>query len=311
MTKINHKKKRKIQSKLLNEYLDFLKDYLYLRTATINIRRLYVWGFLSEIGGISTPSKIHRLSPKIIHDYIVKTTKPMTRTKRKHITSSLRCFLRFGYIKGYLKENLVQAVPVITTRRLDRIPKKISWDDVKRLLTSPDRNTEIGRRDYAILLLLATYGVRIGQVKALTLKDIRWREGIICFDSRKGGKKLSFPLEENAAKALLEYIKKDRVYVPYEKVFLKSKGPKKPFSFNNNLSNSLKVHYRRAGIKSEVKGAHAIRHAFATKLMEDRVPIKTISDLLGHRMIDSTFIYTKVDIERLRMLVRAWPEVEK
>ena len=113
MTKISHKKKRKIQSKLLSEYLDFLKDYLSLSTATINIRRLYVWGFLSKIGNISTPSKIHRLSPKIIHDYIVRTTKPMTRTKRKHITSSLRCFLRFGHIKGYLKENLVQAVPEV------------------------------------------------------------------------------------------------------------------------------------------------------------------------------------------------------
>ncbi len=311
MSEVTRYKKRKIQPKLLCEYLDYLKDYLYLSTATINIRRLYVWESLSKIGNISTPSKIHRLSPKIIHDYIVRTTKPMTRTKRKHITSSLRCFLRFGHIKGYLKENLIQAVPVITTRRLDRIPKKISWDDVKRLLASPDRNTEIGRRDYAILLLLATYGVRIGQVKALTLKDIRWREGIICFDSKKRGKKLSFPLEENAAKALLEYIKKDRVDVPYEKVFLKSKGPKKPFSLSNHFSNSIKVHYKRAGIKSEVKGAHAIRHAFATKLMEDRVPIKTISDLLGHRMIDSTFIYTKVDIKRLRMLVRDWPEVTK
>lgn len=311
MPEINHMEKRKIQSKLLSEYLDFLRDYLYLSTATINIRRLYVSRFLSEIGDISTLSRIHRLSSKTIHDYIVKTTKPMTRAKRKHITTSLRCFLRFAHIKGYIKKSLVEAVPVIVTRRLSRIPKKISWDDVKRLLSSPDRNTEIGRRDYAILLLLATYGVRIGQVKSLTLKDIRWREGIICFDSRKGGKELSFPLDENVARALLEYIKKDRIDAQYEKVFLKTKGPKEPFSFSNNLSNSLKVHYRRADIKSEVKGAHAIRHAFATKLMEGRVPIKTISDLLGHRLIDTTFIYTKVDIEKLRMLARDWPEVTK
>jgi len=309
MSAASHKEKRKIQPKLLSEYLDFLKDCLNLSTATINIRKLYVSRFLSEIGNISTPSKIHRLSPKIIHDYILKITKPMTRAKRKHITSSLRCFLRFGHIGGYLKKNLVQTVPVITTRRLDRIPRKISWDDVERLLASPDRNTAIGRRDHAILLLLATYGVRIGQVKALTLKDIRWKEGVICFNSKKGGKELSFPLEENVARALIEYIKKDRRDTPYKKVFLKTKGPKEPFSFSNNLSNSLKVHYMRAGIQSEVRGAHAIRHAFATKLMEDRVPIKTISDLLGHRLIDTTFIYTKVDIEKLRMLARNWPEV--
>jgi len=310
MSKVTRNKK-KDQSKLLCEYLDYLKDCLNLSTATINVRRLYVWGFLSKIGAISTPLKIHRLSPKIIHDYIIRTTKPMTRAKRKHITTSLRCFLRFAYVKGYLKKNLTQAVPVIITWRLESIPRKISWDDVKRLLDSPDRNTEIGRRDYAILLLLATYGVRIAQVKELTLKDIKWIEGIITFDSIKSSKKLSFPLRENVARALLEYIKKDRMDVSFEKVFLKSKGPKKPFSSSNNLSNSIRAHYKRAGVKSEVKGAHAIRHAFATRLMEDRVPIKTISDLLGHRMLDSTFVYTKVDIERLRMLVRDWPEVTK
>jgi len=311
MSEVTRNKKRKIQPKLLCKYLDYLKDCLNLSTATINVRRLYVWGFLSKIGEIAAPSKIHRLSPKIIHDYIVGTTKPMTRTKRKHITTSLRCFLRFAYVKGYLKRNLIQAVPVIITWRLESIPRKISWDDVKRLLESPDRNTEIGRRDYAILLLLATYGVRISQVKELAVKDIRWREGMISFDSKKSSKKLSFPLRKNVARALLEYIKKDRMDVPYEKVFLKSKGSKKPFSSSNHLSNSIRVHYKRAGVKSEVKGAHAIRHAFATKLMEDSIPIKTISDLLGHRMLDSTFVYTKVDIERLRMLVRDWPEVAK
>lgn len=160
-------------------------------------------------------------------------------------------------------------------------------------------------------MLLATYGVRIAQVKELTLEDIKWREGIITFDSIKSSKKLSFPLRENVASAILEYIKKDRMDVSFEKVFLKSKGPKKPFSSSNNLSNSIRAHYKRAGVKSEVKGAHAIRHAFATRLMEDRVPIKTISDLLGHRVLDSTFVYTKVDIERLRMLVHDWPEVTK
>jgi len=82
MPEINHMEKRKIQSKLLSEYLDFLRDYLYLSTATINIRRLYVWGFLSKIGNISTPSKIHRLSPKIIHDYIVRTTKPTSKSNK-------------------------------------------------------------------------------------------------------------------------------------------------------------------------------------------------------------------------------------
>jgi len=163
------------------------------------------------------------------------------------------------------------------------------------------------------LLLLATYGVRIGQVRNLKLTDIRWHEGTINFSASKGGNPLSFPLEACIAKALLEYIieyiKKDRKEAPFKEVFLTVRRPPKPFSNKNVLQSSFKLYYKRAKIVSEARSAHAIRHAFATRLMEKRVPIKTIADLLGHRWIGTTFIYTKVDIVRLRLLARKWPEV--
>lgn len=210
MPKANQRKKRKIQPKLLSKYLDFLREHQCLSESTINIRRIFVLRFLSEISGIATPSKLHKLSPKTIHDYIIKTCQLLSRASKKNLVSSLRSFLRFAHICGYLKKSLVEVVPVITIRKLEGVPRKISWDDVKKLLSTPDRKTAVGRRNYAILLLLATYGVRIGQAKSLTLKDIKWHEGIICFNTSKGGKPLSFPLEANVAKALLEYIKKDR-----------------------------------------------------------------------------------------------------
>lgn len=300
--------KKKIQTKLINIYLDFLRNFKGNSEATVRIRRAFVAPFLSEISNIATPEKLHRLSPKIIHEYIVKTSEHLNRASKKHLTSSLRSFLEFAYISGYLKINLSGAVPVIPTRKLEGIPKKISWDDVEKLLAAPDRKTSAGRRDYAILLLIASYGVRIGQIKDLTLNDIRWHQGIISFSSHKRGKPLSFPLNGSVAKALLEYIKKDRGNVPFKKVFLTVKGTKRPLSFHNHLHTSLSVYYRHAGIKSEVMGSHAIRHAFATRLMEKRIPIKTISDLLGHKCIDTTFIYTKVDIEKLRILAKKWPE---
>jgi len=309
MPKGNQGKKRKIQSNLLKQYLDFLREHQCLSESTITTRKNFISPFLSKIDGIASPSELYRLSPKTIHDYIIKNSRTLSRANKKHLTSSLRSFLRFAHTCGHLKKSLSEVVPVIATRKLEGIPKKISWNDVGKLLSAPDRKTPIGRRDYAILLLLATYGVRIGQVRNLKLKDIRWHEGTINFSASKGGNPLSFSLEARVAKALLEYIKKDRKEAPFKEVFLTVRRPPKPFSNKNVLQSSFKLYYKRAKIVSEGRGAHAIRHAFATRLMEKRVPIKTIADLLGHRSIDATFIYTKVDIVRLRLLARKWPEV--
>jgi len=298
------------KSKLLKEYLGFLKENQCLSEATIAIRRIFVSKFLSEIADIATPSKLRRLSPEIIHDYIIKTCQILNRASKKHLTSSIRSFLRFSHIYGYLKNNLIEAVPVIVTRKLEGIPRKISWEDVKKLLTCPDRKTPQGRRDYAIILLCATYGVRIGQIRNLKLTDIKWREGIINFGSSKMGKALKFPLEKRVAKALLDYIKKDRKNEPFKEIFLTVKEPLRPLGKNNCLHSPFIRYFKQAKIDSKVIGSHLIRHAFATKLMEKKVPIKNISDLLGHKHIETTFIYTKVDIKNLRLLARKWPEVE-
>lgn len=177
----NKKPFHHIKSKLLVEYLRFLRDYQHVSEATIGIRRNYVSPFLVALNGYGTPSKIGSISPSTIHDYIIKTAKTMNRSSRKHLTSSLRSFIRFIHIKGYIARNLVDAVPIIATRKLDRLPRTLSWENVQKLLKAPDRSTSAGRRDYAILQLLATYGVRIGQITHLQLRDIEWHKGLFTF----------------------------------------------------------------------------------------------------------------------------------
>jgi integrase/recombinase XerD len=166
----------------------------------------------------------------------------------------------------------------------------------------PDRETHIGRRTYAILQLLATYGVRIGQVTKLRLQDIDWREGSIHFQSSKWGNPLCLPLYPEVADALLAYIRETRGKVPYPEVFLTvflTVDKHMPLRNGRALYSSMKTCFRKAGIAAS---AHAIRHAFATRLMEHNTPIKTIADLLGHKSISTTFIYTKVDLKHLRLL---------
>lgn len=299
------------KSKLLTQYLDYLRNQQCSALATVVIRRQFIGPFLDFIGELGTPSRLQGLSARTIHDYVIAKSPPLHRASKKHLTSSLRSFLRFAHIQGYLKRSMVTAVPVIATRKLDRLPRGIPWRSVQAMLRQPDRRSHLGRRDYAMLLLLATYGVRIGQVTTLQLKDIHWAGGTIDFPSIKGGRPLRLPLHPPVANALLAYIERDRGRLSFAEVFLTRPPNLHPFSVNNHFGTSLARYYRLAGLDGSFGGrAHAIRHAFATRLVEQGTPIKTIADLLGHRTIDNTFLYTKVDLPRLRQLARAWPQVK-
>ena len=142
----------------------------------------------------------------------------------------------------------------------------------------------------------------------MKLQDIYWQEGAICFAASKHGNALRFPLHQEVAEALLSYIK-DRMQTEFQEVFLTITDPKRPLSKHNHYYTSLTKYYLKAGISSSSKGSRVLRHAFATRLVNQNISIKTISDLLGHRWIETTFIHTKVDVGKLRELARDWPEV--
>jgi len=303
--------KRIFSPELLSEYLVFLKDHQCIAPATIEARRKDVESFLGALKKRAIVPEIHKLAVSAIHDHLIEATKFLSRGSRKRLLSSVRSFLRFLYFRGYLTHDLVPAVPMIKTPLLASVPRGIPWDSVKKLLSAPDKNTRRGRRNYAILRLLATYGVRIGQALSLRVSDIKWDEGLIYFQSIKRGRPLCFPLCKDVAQALLDYIRKDRRNAPYPQLFLTVKGRhQKPLSCNINLKPFLKTCHSLDAIRSSIGGWHSIRHAFATRLMEQEVPIKTIADLLGHRQINTTFIYTKVDLPHLRLLAREWPVVQ-
>jgi site-specific recombinase XerD len=297
------------KSKLFIEYVNYLRDQQALSEETIFIRKRFVEPFLKYLGKIAQASKLSKLSANTIHDYILVKAQPLHRASKKHLTSSIRSFLRFANIKGYLKRDLIEVVPVIVTRRLDSLPQHIPWEDIQKLLILPDRSTHAGRRDFAVLSLLISYGVRIGQVTTLKLQDICWQEGVINFAASKHSNALRFPLHKEVADALLAYIKKDRMTAEFQEVFLTIKEPMRPLSENNHYQSNIKKYFLKAGIIASMYGSRIIRHSFATQLVNQNISIKTISDLLGHRWIDTTFIYTKVNVVKLRELAREWPEV--
>jgi integrase/recombinase XerD len=146
-------------------------------------------------------------------------------------------------------------------------------------------------------------------VKSSAPRQSFTRQQTIAFAPSKGGKPLKFPLEKSVAEALLAYLRRDRGTAPFHEVFLTIRGARRPLGVNNHLGSAVKTYYQRAGIKATVIGTHAIRHAVATRLLERGASIKTIADLLGHRHIETTYIYTKVDLTQLRTLAGQWPEV--
>lgn len=297
---------------LYTKYLAFLNHDRGLDPGTIDHRKEPVLLFLERSPEYSSPTKIRKIKPSAIQDYIIEAGNSLSRAKRKNLVTTMRDFFRFIYLKEYHKKNLSEAVPTIKTYKLESLPRGIDWESVKKLLTVPNRNYPKGRRDYAVIQLIATYGIRQSQVTSLLFKDIDWKKGTIYFKPMKGGRPLFIQLEAAVAEALLDYIKKDRQNTKQPYVFISyARGREKDQLPMKHLWCFISRYLKKIGIKgpNQPLGPHSIRHAFATRLLAEKRPMKIISDLLGHRSLQSTFIYTKVDFGRLRELAMEWPEV--
>ena len=219
--------------------------------------------------------------------------------------TALRTFLRFCCYEGYIRQHLDHAVPTLRTYKLAQTPRGISEPQAQAILQSVDRGTAVGRRDYAILTLLHTYGVRGAQVRALQLSDIGWAEDQILFRATKNGKDSLLPLTAQVGKSLLDYLQNARPCCWFPEVFVTSRAPYHPL---RNLGEIVRRSMCAAGVDAPCKGSHAFRHAFATRMVAEGHPFKAVADVLGHRCLSTTFIYTKVDFNALKQVALEWPK---
>lgn len=303
---------------IYREYLQYCKTERGLAIGSIHNRKKPILSFLLEMDQFATPSGVARLRPRHVHDYVMRTAKSLRREGKRTLVASLRDFFRFLYLKDCIGQDLSKAVPTITTYRMTTMHRGIPWKCVEAVLRVPDKKTHKGRRDFAFLLMLARYGVRSGQLIELRLSDIDWKRQTIFFRPVKHGKAVTAPLFPDVARALVSYFRGGRMQGTrqFDQVFLTYGGtrgvyrPEKQRPLGNAIWYMVRRHLAQTGFKglSDLpQGPHAIRHAFATRLLEKNRPIKTISDLLGHRSIQTTFIYTKSDMPRLRRLALEWP----
>jgi integrase len=221
--------------------------------------------------------------------------------------AALRLFLRFAAEEGWASPELVHAVPSFRTYGLSGVPRGLAETDVWRLLHSLG-SSDVSARDRAIVLLLAVYGVRRGQVCALRFEDLDWRERSITFRAHKGGKAIRHELIPPVADALATYLRHERPVRDDASVFLSTMQPHGALN-PTAVTQVIRSLLDRLGIRSTPLGPHALRHAFATRLLRAGQSLKAIADLLGHRSLSATSMYAKVDHARLLEVAGDWPEV--
>jgi site-specific recombinase XerD len=291
---------------IIEEYLEYLRRQRGTGAGTAKMHRYHIESLLKAIGR-QTAARLQGLRGAEIQRFITNRAATLSRAGRKTLCAAIRSFLRFLFICGYTAVDLASSVPVIPSFRLERLPAVISTEAIERILAAIDRSTPLGKRDYAMLLLLATYGIRGGQLCALRLEDIDWRLNLLHFPGAKGGRDLLLPLRSAAGEAIVAYLKGGRpVGWPFREVFLRVRPPIGPLQ--GVLWNIIKPYARKAGVDIPSFGSNAWRHACATRMLAKGESLKTIRHVLGHQSIETTFIYTKVDLAALRQAALEWPE---
>ena len=234
----------------------------------------------------------------------------MGHSARRSMQSALRTFFRFCLQQGLVQQPLDCAVPTLRTYKLSTVPRGLTDEQAQKILAAIHCDSNVGRRDYAICQILYSYGVRGGQVRALRLQDIDWPADQISFKALKNGKDSLLPLTGEVGQSLLDYLQNARPPSVYQEVFLTTRAPYHPLLCSSSLSEIISRYIHTVGISCHSKGAHAFRHCFATRMLRHGHSLKEIADVLGHRHLETTFIYTKVDFKALKQVGLAWPEEE-
>jgi integrase len=222
----------------------------------------------------------------------------------QYFVASLRAFLRFCFVEGLIEIDLSQAALAVTGRRRSSLPRGIAKDEADALLACCDRRTAIGRRDFAVIVTLLRLGLRRGEVAGLRLEDIDWRAGELVVVG-KGARLDRLPLPSDVGEAITAYLARGRPASDRRQVFLRARAPFEPIAAGT-VASTVRRACRRAGV-AEV-GSHRLRHTAACEMVAAQVPLAEIAQVLRHRSLQSTAIYARVDLDRLRLLAQPWPQ---
>lgn len=245
---------------------------------------------------------VSEITPEIISDY-VKSISPKHEKSIASIFITLRVFLRFLYLHNYTEKDLSLSVPKQKKYNYPAVPSTWEPDEVKRMLDAIDRGSPLGKRDYAILILVAKLGIRVGDIKALKLSNLDWSNKTITITQEKTKAPTTYPILHDVGWALIDYLQHARPECDVPYLFVRMNAPYEAFGQNANLHNIITKYIRLAGItvpRGKRHGLHSLRHSLASTLLEQGKPLTVISEILGHVNSKSTSVYLHTDMNGLK-----------
>jgi integrase/recombinase XerD len=282
------------------EFLAYLTEERGLSPETIGYYLRYLLdfeSFLRRRGQV----RVTRLSPVDVDLYVAERAKRWGASTIRAAVYALRTFVRYLHRERVLARDFSAALRAPMIYRLSCLPYSITWEEVGRLLASVNPRAYGARRDRAILLLLATYGLRAGELARLRLEDVDWRASRLVIRKRKGGNTTVYPLSAAVGNALLEYIRSDRPKTTERRIFNTVQAPIHPVT-SGVVSQVVRHHLLRAKILAPHRGSHLLRHTCVQRLVDSGFSLKAAGDYVGHQSVASTEIYSKVNIEALRQV---------
>jgi integrase/recombinase XerD len=267
----------------------------------------YVSGFLVGTFGAGVVD-LAGIGPRDVIDFVERKAKHWRPKTTKLLATALRSFFRFMRFEGQCDARLVDAVPTIPEWKLSRLPVLVSDPQLRSMLGAFDRQTAVGRRDFAIALCLSRLALRAGEVAQLGLDDIDWRGGSMAIvgKSRRASR---LPLPLDVGQAIVQYLRRGRPRTDERRVFVRHLSPVGGAINAGTVRSVIRRAYERAGVHVVSKGTHALRHTAASRMVCGGATLKQIADVLRHRSLDTTAIYAKVDLPRLAQVALAWPKV--
>ena len=294
------------QDQIFEGFSDYLRSERGLAPKSI-IRHLpCIRRFLRELCPADA-SDLCKISQEDVTRYVERHARDWSAASGKAMCWSLRAFLRYLHHRGLNPLSLAGCVPSIRRWKLASLPTYLSAAQVQKVLDGCDRTTALGRRDYAILMMLAKLGLRANEVATLALDDIDWRSGEMLVRA-KGRQRARMPMPPDVGAAVVAYLRDGRPTSSCRRLFLRTLAPNVGFASGCAITMIAKTALGRAGIRGYAhQGAHIFRHSLATELLRSGATLSEIGLLLRHESQDTTRIYAKVDIEALRTLSLPWP----
>jgi len=291
-------------------FAEHLRTNLALANKTIDYHCLCLRRFYKFLKCDDVRVDWSQLPLSVVQRFICKMARHYSRRSMPMVVGTMRVFLRFQYMQGVLPKPLHLQLESVHGYRGERLPQPLPWPELQEVLRSMDRSTPIGARDFVMLLLAASYGLRRSEVAALTLDDIDWRSRTVRIDQIKTRQSLLLPLTDEVADALVNYLKCGRAASTERHLFLRHQPPAGPLG-RAGVGKCLKRAVRATGVAIKTTNFHAVRHAFALRLLRQGTPLKHISEVMGHRDFNSTSQYLRLDMDDLRQVALSVPKLGK